>query len=308
MINISHNIKSVLVTGCEGFLGSHIVNLFNKKGISLYGVDRNPKTRHSYLKKYHPISLPADLKPLLIQLKPEFIIHAAGPASVAWSRSNPVEDFIGTADGLVSLLDSVRRSNLNVRIIYLSSAAVYGEPESLPVSENTPFLPISPYGYHKYVSEIILREFYEIYSIRSCIMRIFSAYGIGLQRQVIWDLLQKIRKHDLVEVLGTGNETRDFIYGSDVAWASYCLAKNAEFKAEAYNVAGGIEISIREVVETLINACNLKREIRYTGSSRPGDPMRWRADIKKIAELGFIPEVDFKSGISKVVTLLMDQR
>ena len=119
------------------------------------------------------------------------------------------------------LLETLRTYLPSCRFVFLSSAAVYGNPQQLPSPRRSPCHPISPYGYHKYICEMLCREYGSIYSIKSSVLRIFSAYGERLRKQVIFDLCRKFSDPALktVEVYGTGDETRDFIHARDIAQA-----------------------------------------------------------------------------------------
>lgn len=301
MMNANEPSRVVLVTGCEGFLGSHIAESFYNAGYEVAGLSHAYHTRHAFLKSYWSITLPTDLGPLIAAIKPALVVHTASPALVGWSMDNPIDDFNGSAQSLIKLMDAIRRTSPETRVIFLSSAAVYGEPQTLPISEAHPVNPLSPYGYHKHICELILKEYQHIYNVRSCIVRIFSAYGEGLEKQVVWDLIQKFRTKAHVDVFGTGEETRDFIHGADVAKAALVIEKNAYFEAEVYNVANGTETSIRHLVNTMVEILGYQGEIVYSGSTRPGDPTRWRADISKLQDLGFTPSIRLEDGVQSLL-------
>jgi nucleoside-diphosphate-sugar epimerase len=180
----------------------------------------------------------------------------------------------------------------------MSSAAVYGNPSTLPVSEGAALAPVSPYGFHKEMAEDILREFHDVYGIRSCAARVFSAYGSGLRRQLLWDVCQKVVAGPIVTLFGTGAETRDFIHVEDVARAIRVLAENAEMNAEVYNVASGHQTTIESVARALVSSLDPQIEVRFSGEQRPGDPLHWEADISAVSGLGFHAQVSFEDGVA----------
>ena len=159
--------------------------------------------------------------------------------------------------------------------------------------------PISPYGTHKKMSEEICREFYENFGIGTCSLRVFSAYGPGLKKQLFWDLYQKSRNQNKVQLYGTGSESRDFIYITDLVHAIRCVIGKTSFAGEVINVANGEEIYIKEAVATFYEKENGKISYSFGGEGRTGDPINWVANISALRAMGYEPKVDLKSGITK---------
>ena len=187
-------LNRVLITGVAGFLGSAIARHFSQRGVLVYGIDRSSMENAPMtdLKSYLALTLPdSKFSSLLSEWQPQAVIHCAGRASVPQSMEDPASDYRDGPALTFYLLDSLRRFAPNCSFVFLSSAAVYGNPESLPVGEDQPPAPISIYGFHKWQSEILCAEFARIYNINVASARLFSAYGIGLRRQVIWTLLKK---------------------------------------------------------------------------------------------------------------------
>ncbi len=144
------------------------------------------------LKDYAVLSLPDPrLEQLLTSWKPDVCIHAAGRASVPQSMADPASDYSDGPALTLAVLDALRRCVPDCAFVLLSSAAVYGNPPILPVNEEQAPNPISAYGYHKWQSEILCQEFASLFGIRAISVRLFSVYGAGLRRQVMWDLTYK---------------------------------------------------------------------------------------------------------------------
>lgn len=289
-----------VVVGAQGFLGARIVTEFLDAGYSVIGVDRGPLREASPVMpdtyRHCQISLPSpDLAELVFEHRPQVVVNAAGPASVADSMTDPRSDFDGTIGVLLDVLEAVRRAGTNSRVVTMSSAAVYGNPVALPVGEDAALVPVSPYGFHKQVAEMLLREYFTVYGVPSCAARVFSAYGPGLRRQLLWDVCRKAINGS-VELFGTGNETRDFIHVADVARAVRVLAERAPMRAEAYNVASGVQTPVSVLARTLVSSVFPDMEVRFSGEQRPGDPLYWQADISAISKLGFIPRVSLEDG------------
>jgi len=304
----------ILVTGACGFLGFHICNYFGQRGHSIAAVDR--KSVPSEMADLYPnlwkssvISLPDDrFIDLINDFQPALLIHCAGSASVPYSMQEPYDDFQQSVAVTAFILDALRKHLPSCHFIFLSSAAVYGNPEKLPVTEETPCKPISPYGYHKYMCEMLCNEYNSIYNIKISILRIFSAYGERLRKQVIFDLCKKFvdPSSNTIEVYGTGNETRDFIHALDIARAiEYIYHEGA---SGTFNVASGIQTSVKAIVELIKNALSSNKNIVYNGIVRPGDPLYWQADISKLSALGFRQHIHLQDGISNYCQWYMETR
>ena len=304
--------RTCLVTGACGFLGAALVGEFASAGYRVVGLGREgangPQAMPPGLSTYEQMDLPSRaLEGFLSRQHPHVIVHAAGPASVAASVADPFADFVGSIVPLYSLLDAVRTHSPDSRLVILSSAAVYGNPRSLPVAEEADPRPMSPYGFHKQFAEAALEEFARLYGVQCCAARVFSAYGAGLRRQIFWDLCAKAVTDDVVRLSGTGDETRDFIHASDVASAVRILAEKAGMDGDVYNVASGEETAIRDLAQRLVDRVSPGRAIEFTGDARPGDPLRWRADIRKIANLGFVPRVSLNSGVAEYTSWFLEE-
>jgi UDP-glucose 4-epimerase len=169
----------------------------------------------------------------------------------------------------------------------------------LPVSETHSAKPLSPYGFHKLQGELLCEEFAQVYGLGTASVRIFSAYGPGLRRQVIWDMCAKLLSpaREPILLYGTGRESRDFIHARDVARALLLLATSAPCKGERYNLGAGREVTIAELFQMLSRELGCRTEPIFSGESRPGDPLNWRADISRLKSLGFEPSVDLEQGL-----------
>jgi len=297
--------ERILITGAGGFIGSHICQYFGQRGHSITGVDKfSPSLLSSdlypNLRRFYEIDLPDDtFISILREFQPGLLVHCAGSASVPYSMQKPYEDFLHSARLTAFILEALRKHLPSCHFIFLSSAAVYGNPQKLPIPEDALCQPISPYGYHKYICEMLSEEYTSIYGMKSSVLRIFSAYGERLRKQVIFDLCRKFTDpaSQTVEVFGTGNETRDFIHAHDIAQAiEHVYGKGA---IGVFNVASGKQTRIGDIVE-MVKACfNSTRNIVYSGSSRPGDPLYWQADISRLTSLGFCQEIPLHEGIKK---------
>ncbi len=295
--------KTVFITGIAGFLGRHIARHCAQLGWRVGGVDHiapeNAQISPGII--YGQMKLPSpELADFLRELAPDVCIHAAGRASVPLSMTEPAADFRDNTVLTFELLDLLRQHAPKCRFLLLSSAAVYGNPKTLPITETQHLSPLSPYGFHKRQCELLCQEFARIYGLATASVRIFSAYGPGLRRQVVWDICERLLTTGSLSLKGTGAESRDFIHAADVARGLALLAEKAPAEGEIYNLSTGRETTIAELSSLLAAALKIPTSARFNGSVRAGDPLNWRADISKITALGFSPAVSLETGLAQV--------
>lgn len=303
----------VLVTGAGGFLGRHICRYFGERGHAVAAVGRFNTTAegsqdYPNLWRFCGMTLPdhAFVKAVR-EFQPQLVVHAAGTASVPESVQDPYRDFRNTVDVWAFVLETLRQECPDSTIALLSSASVYGNPLSLPIPETAACRPISPYGYHKWLCELLAEEYRHLHGLQVAVLRIFSAYGDHLRKQVVYDLCRKIMdpQTESVEVYGTGDESRDFIHALDVA-----QAVDRIWGAEAqgtFNVASGAQTTIRELVTLLEGTLKSEKPIVFSGASRSGDPRNWQANIGKLAGLGFAPNVPLPVGVERFCSWYLEQ-
>lgn len=288
---------TVLILGSEGFIGAHCVKYFLQKNYSVFGADLFEQATQSY--SYNKVSrISPEMDDLFTGTKFDAVVNAAGSGNVPYSMAHPLVDFEANSLDVFKILDTIRRIQPACRYIHLSSAAVYGNPEKLPVLESETLKPLSPYGWHKLISEQVCMEFSQLFQIRSAIIRPFSVYGPGLKKQLFWDTFQKVKvNQQKLELFGTGRESRDFVFIADLVKAIELILLNGEMKAEAYNVASAIETTIEDAVTLFIKVLEFSPEIYFNGQVREGDPKNWLGDIAKIGNLGFKPEYSIEQGL-----------
>lgn len=297
---------SVLVTGCNGFLGRLLVSFYKQEmGQCCYGLGKaSPENAPLFLlDKYSQTLLPSpNVSKLIAELKPSLLIHAAGRSSVPLSVRNPIEDYQSGPPVVMQLLDSIRLHSPHTKFIFLSSAAVYGEPLVMPISEDCPPNPISPYGYNKLQSELIVTEYACLYGIRAVSVRIFSAYGPGLKKQFLWDFCNKaVSGPDRIELYGTGNETRDYIYGKDICRAINCIDRSAPFAGEHINICSGESVTISSLSHSLASALSVDVEISFSGSALQGSPAFWQGQNSLLKSMGYVSSVRLDEGLVRYV-------
>jgi UDP-glucose 4-epimerase len=294
-------VKKIIVLGSSGFVGSAICKLLIAENISVIGIDVVPFSENSLYKFYQSGINQELFSTILPQEEVAVIINAAGKASVKESFEVPYADFNHNTIVTHVILDSIRKYSPKTKFIFLSSAAVYGNPVQLPVKESDPLNPISPYGFHKLQAELIAREFFECFDIKSIVLRIFSCYGAGQKKLLLWDLCNKARLQQDIVLKGCGNESRDFVHVSDVASCVHHLIKRDIKGFEIFNLASGKEHFIKDTAAMLVSKLNNNNTIHFEGKKNTGNPENWVADISKLSETGFVPNVNFEKGIEEYV-------
>lgn len=302
---------SVLVTGGCGFIGSHLVEALVAQGTHVWVLDNLQAgklknllaVRDAVEIEIGDVRDAARVREVVARCRPQVVFHLAANASVPGSVDDPAYDFETNSAGTFVLLDALRVQGERIKVVLASSGAVYGQPNSFPITEACAQIPISPYGASKTCAETIARMFCQVYDLPVVIARIFNTYGPRMARFVVLDFLRKLRQDPTVlEVLGDGQQKRDFTFVSDTVQGMLLLAERG-LAAEAYNLSSGASVSVTEVAHKLIAALGLADQTRitYTGKSWTGDAQRWEVSIDKLSRLGYTPAVDLDGGLGKTI-------
>lgn len=228
---------------------------------------------------------------------PDLVFHAAGGSSVGASVADPDGDFARTVGSIRETLAFLETGAPAARLIYPSSAAVYGEASAGRSSESAPLRPVSPYGRHKLQAEAVIADA----GAEAVILRFFSLYGPGLRKQLLWDLARRLAaRPDTLELAGGGDELRDFVYVDDaVRLAGLAMGTPASGTPLILNGGRGEAIPVRRVAETLAREMDVRVRIGFSGESRPGDPSALVADPTAARAAGFEPQVPFEDGVRR---------
>lgn len=290
----------ILVIGSKGFIGFNVYKFFKQSNHEVLGCDVvTDYVDKSYI---HIDATNSDYNHIFKINNIEICINCSGAASVPLSIEFPLKDFNLNTVNVFKILEAIRINQPKCKFINLSSAAVYGNPDGLPVREDAILKPLSPYGIHKMQAEQICKEYFKYYQVSTCFVRIFSAYGNGLKKQLLWDLYKKFKHDKTVELFGTGEETRDFIHIDDVVQALGLIINNADFKGEAINLANGEEYSIRYIAELYKSNLHSNKQLVFNKILKQGDPLRWRADISILKSMGYKPTMAIDQGIKNYIS------
>jgi len=303
----------VFVTGAGGFLGRHIVSAFAQAGRRVIGFGRREAAAEPGLGVSAPSAYVAgDLSREDLARSagehgaPAVLIHAAGGSSVGASIADPEGDLARNVGSLQESLAFLAEHAPRARLVYLSSAAIYGAGATGPIAETARLDPVSPYGRHKRMAEALIGEASAAWGADAVTVRFFSAYGPGLRKQILWELAGRLLARPAEVVLsGTGEEARDFLYVDDAA-ALVSLLAGLPRQTEPLIVNGGSgqAVTVRQVAETLRDALGTGVPIRFGGETRPGDPERLTADISRARALGFEPRVSLDEGMARAARWL----
>lgn len=295
----------VLITGGAGFIGSHTVDLLIKHNHQVIIVDNLSHGKAENINKhakFYQIDITSpQLESVIENEKPQIIMHLAAKTNVENSIKNPIQDAQNNIIGTLNLLEAARKNNVS-KIIYSSSAAVYGEPKYLPIDEKHPTDMLSGYGASKHTVEHYLKIYKELYNLDYTVLRYANVYGprqdTSGEGGVISIFFDKF-KNDITPIIyGTGNQIRDFIYVEDVANSNLmCLDSDI---CGIYNVSTDTEITINALIQILNKVFN-KNIIPTYENARKGDIKDSYLSYDKLhKKLKWEPEFSLLDGIYRM--------
>ena len=298
---------NVLVTGGAGFIGSHIVDKLINEGLDVVVVDNLSTGKLENLNdkaKFYNLDITSEqLSNIFEKEKIDVVIHQAAQTDVQKSLQDPVYDSKVNINGTVNLLECCRKYNVR-KVIYASSAAVYGKPNYLPIDEKHPIQPMSFYGISKFTPESYLKIYKELYGLDYTILRYSNIYGPRQDSKgeggVIAIFIDKLLNEQIPIIFGDGEQTRDFLYVEDVAEANF----QAIFKGdgEVLNISTNTRISINQLYTELTKILQLDFKPVYR-EARPGDILHSSLNNKKaIQTLNWQPKYTFSEGLLKTVS------
>ncbi|MGC9050869.1 NAD-dependent epimerase/dehydratase family protein [Pyrobaculum sp.] len=287
----------VAVTGGAGFIGSHIAVHLARLGYRVVAVDSLERaTGFERLEEAGVPLVRADLRHDDLP-DADVVVHAAAYIDVAESWERPYEYMWNNA--AVTAKVAKRAAERGAHLIYISSAAVYGEPEYLPIDERHPTKPKSPYGLSKLVGEQIA----EMLTKKLTVARLFNVYGPGQSGPysgVITKFIQRAKQGKPPVIFGDGEQTRDFIHVEDVArFVAVTVEKGA---TGVYNVGTGIAVSIRKLADIVMKIFKIEGTVRYA-PPRPGDIKHSVAEISRAFSLGWKPQIALEDGLRKLIDI-----
>jgi len=304
-----YNRKRVLLTGGAGFVGSNLALRLVSYGARLTILDDLFTGRMENLKEvegeYKMVVDSVTDKSLVKNLvsEAEIIFHLAA-RNIIISTRDPYEDYRTNIGGTLNILLAAKEFKPE-RIVYTSSASVYGNPRYLPINEDDGINLLSPYSVSKYAGEGYCKAFYESYSVPVAVVRYSNIYGIGQEPSnpycgVVSKFMNNARKANLIEIHGDGQQTRDFTYVDDAVNATLLAGLSTKAEGEVFNIGTGIETTINTLASLIINLYAAKISPQHI-NRRDIDNIRRRAvNIEKIRRiLHWTPNVTLEDGLTR---------
>ncbi len=297
----------VLVTGGAGFIGSHLVDRLVGNGHSVIVVDNLSTGRTENLNraaKFYNLDIrSSDLQKVFDDEQPDFVSHHAAQIDVRKSVDDPLYDTEVNVQGTVNILECCRESGVKKVVFASSGGCVYGEPAYLPVDEEHPTKPVTPYGLTKSVGEQYLALYSQLYGIKSVSLRYGNVYGprqdVNGEAGVIAIFIGQLLNGGQPRIFGDGDQTRDYVYVDDVVEAN--MAAIASFAEGEINIGSGIATSVNDLYEMVATAAGNDR-IPVHEVPRLGELYAIHLDSSKAAlELGWTAKTGLRDGITKTV-------
>lgn len=299
--------EKVLVTGGCGFIGSHIVDLLIEQGYEVVVIDnlRTGNVNNIDLNKvtfYEVSILDDELSDIFKKHKPQYIIHQAAQVSVSESVLDMKEDEEINIRGSLNVIENAVKHNAQ-KIIFASSAAVYGTPNYLPVDIKHDIEPLAPYGVSKYSVERYLRMSEKLHGLKYTILRYANVYGPRQDAKgeggVVAIFSDKISNKEMLTIDGDGTQTRDFVYVTDVAQANVQALKYGNNRI--LNVSRQEKVSINELYSIMSELSSYKVEPNF-GPERKGDIKHSILSNKETIDvLDWQPQVDLRTGLENTL-------
>jgi len=295
----------ILVTGGAGFIGAHLIRSLQKSGFKVSVLDNlsigKIENITAGVSFYKGNLLDRDFVCQCVSREsPEVVIHLAAQASVPKSLEDPSADASINISGSVNLFEASRLCGVR-KVIYASTAAVYGSPKYLPLDEQHPAQPLSGYGLSKYTVERYLYLYRNLYGLDFTVLRFANVYGPGQSTAgeggVVAIFLDRTIRGEQPVIHGDGKQTRDFIHVSDIVSANICALERGS--GAVLNIGTGLPVRINQLFQII------KKETGYAGEPgfalpRPGDIRESWYDIKRAAvELEWSPSIRLEEGIKR---------
>lgn len=302
----------VLITGGAGFIGSHVAEHFFKNQYDVYIVD-NLSTGYRknipFIDDNHFFNIDITdykkINDMLMLHNFDIIVHLAAMVSVVETIKKPAESNSVNVDAVLNILNTCKQNKNLKKFVFASSAAVYGNEQTLPKSSESRIQPESPYAIQKYSGEQYVKVYNNLYDLPTTALRFFNVYGPKQdpksQYSGVLSIIKNAYENDLIfNFYGDGSQTRDFIYVKDIVQAIDIVVNNIECNGGIYNVGTGIPTDLNTVFNTFGEIFNKTINTKYY-DFRKGDVKHSYADISKLNRLGFKPQYDILRGLNEYI-------
>ena len=298
-----------LVTGCAGFIGSHLAERLLEEGYEVMGIDcfapyypRENKEENiaGILKQKQFEFIEADILAMKEFPRVDYAFHEAAQPGVRGSWGDKFEIYVRNNILATQKLLEFYKGEKLTKFIYASSSSIYGDAE-LPLKENAAPKPISPYGVTKLAGENLCYLYHKSYGMPIISLRYFTVYGPRQRPDMaIHKMVSAILNGEEFAIFGDGNQTRDFTYIDDVTEANIQAARS-EIQGKVFNIGGGSRISVNDLIKLISNLLNKEAKITYVEDQK-GDVRHTWADIELAKkELGWQPQVEITEGLRRYI-------
>ncbi|MDT2458493.1 NAD-dependent epimerase/dehydratase family protein [Enterococcus avium] len=304
-----------LITGGAGFIGSTLANYLSKENSVIVIDDLSMGKKENLIKNSNLEFINGSVtdKELMTEIlsnnKFDYIFHVAAIASVADSVERPLETHQINFESVLMLLELIRKHQKDLkRLVFSSSAAVYGDEPTLPKKEESVIRPLTPYAVDKFAAEQYVLDYYHLYGIPTSAVRFFNVYGPNQNPEspysgvisILVDRYKKMQRGEQGEftLFGDGSQSRDFVFIEDVIQALLLVANKEEALGRQFNVGTGNAISLIELIKVIDEALELSLTVKHE-TERDGDIKDSVADISRLKSLGFKPNFSIHEGMQK---------
>lgn len=300
-----------MVTGGAGFIGSHLVDELIRRNNHVVVIDNfndyyHGKERNLIQHKGNPLLtlIRADILdfPTLSKAMSDVVVvfHLAAQPGVRFSLEDPVTTNNVNTWGTINVLQASMEMEVK-KVIYASSSSVYGNVEKLPIDEETPLKPISPYGASKLAAEHYCRIFHESHNLEVTSLRYFTVYGPRQRPDMaIHKFVKQIYEGRPLTIYGGGTQTRDFTYIDDVIQGTIAAAETDNIGGDVFNIGSGRRITLNDLIK-ILEELTEKITVKYEPSKK-GDVKDTHADISKAKNsLGYKTKTELKDGLKKFI-------
>ena len=285
----------ILITGGSGFVGRHLINKLKKDPENEIHVLDIIDPQIEGVRYFDTSILDYEaIRNVLKDLNLDIIYHLAAQISLPFSVENPLKDFELNVQGTVNMLEACREFGIK-KMVFISTAAVYGIPTENPVSEDAPKKPNTPYGMSKLTAESYVKLYHKLYGLTYTILRFFNLYG-PTGKGVIPIFVNRALNKENLTLLGSGDQMRDFLYVEDAVKALHMALRDLD--NNDFNVGFGKEITIKQVAEEVNKQINVEIEYKEQETKEDLYPI---ANIEKIKSKGFEPKISLEEGIKRTI-------
>ncbi|MBU0743331.1 SDR family oxidoreductase [bacterium] len=309
--------QKALVTGGAGFIGSHLAAALVERGWDVTVLDNLSTGKLANMDTFRDrvrfvegsIADAATVQDCCRGV--DVVFHQAALASVPRSVDDPFTSNLHNIDGTLQVLLAARDAGVK-RLVYAASSSAYGDSPTLPKREDMPSAPMSPYAVQKYVGELYLKVFADLYGLSSVGLRYFNVFGprqdpTSQYAAVVPIFITKLLAGESPTVNGDGSYSRDFTYIDNVVHANMCAAEAPDPGGITVNIACGDRFTLNELYEAIQEFVGTRLEPMH-GPARTGDVPHSQADIALAREvIGYTPQIDFTTGLSRTVAWYKEQ-